>query len=70
MEHQDPIRCYSKVLFTLWENKADPPYSWRTIVGVLRAPIVGREDLTIEIETWLSPGHTNVANYMYVTLGC
>ena len=52
-EHRDPIRCYSKV-FTLWKNKADPPYTWRTIVGVLRAPIVGREDLAIEIETWLS----------------
>ena len=53
-EHQDPIRRYAKV-FTLWENKADPPYTWRTIVSVLRASIVGREDLAIEIETWLSP---------------
>ena len=51
-EHREPIRCYSKV-FTLWKNKTDPPYTWRTIVGVLRASIVGREDLAIEIETWL-----------------
>ena len=58
-EHQDaPIRCYSKV-FSLWKNKADPPYTWRTIVGVLRAPIVEREDLAIEIETWLSPKTAN-----------
>ena len=61
MEHQDPIRRYAKVV-TLWENKADPSYSWRTIVGVLRASIVGREHLAIEIETWLSPRHTNVAS--------
>ena len=53
-KHQDTIRRYSNV-FSLWENKADPPYTWRTIVGVLRAPIVGREDLAIEIETWLNP---------------
>ena len=52
-EHLDPIRRYAKV-FTLWENKADPLYTWRTIVGVLRAPIVGRVDLAIEIEKWLS----------------
>ena len=52
-EHRDPIRRYSNV-FTLWKNKADPPYTWRTIVGVLRASIVGREDLANEIETWLS----------------
>ena len=57
-EHRDAIRCYSNV-FTLWKNKADPPYTWRTIVGVLRAPIVGREDLAIEIETWLNPNTTN-----------
>ena len=57
-EHQDPIRRYAQV-FTLWENKADPPYTWRIIVGVLRAPIVGREDLAIEIETWLSPKTDN-----------
>ena len=60
--HQDPIRCYSKV-FTLWKNKTDPPYIWRTIVGVLRASIVGREDLAIEIETWLmSPNGPKTAS--------
>ena len=58
MEHRDPIRRYSNV-FSLWKNKADQPYTWRTIVGVLRAPIVERENLAIEIETWLNPNTAN-----------
>ena len=50
--HQDAIQCFSKV-FQLWQNQADPPFTWATIVGVLRSPIIKENSLAQEIEDWL-----------------
>ena len=50
--HQNPVRCYSTV-FSLWEKKADPPFTWATIVDALRSPIVGETKLASDIERWL-----------------
>ena len=50
--HQDAILCFSRV-FELWQNQADPPFTWTTIVGVLRSPIVQENSLAKEIEDWL-----------------
>ena len=51
--HQNPVRCYS-VMFYLWEKKADPPFTWATIVDALRSPIVGETKLASDIERWLN----------------
>ena len=50
--HLNAIHRFSRV-FKLWQNQADPPFTWSTIVGVLRSPIVGENSLAQEIEDWL-----------------
>ena len=52
-QQQDPILCYSEV-FTVWQKKADPPFTWATIVDTLKDPIVGEVKLAAEIEEWLT----------------
>ena len=56
-EEKNPILRYSEV-FSQWEKKADPgfPFSWRTILNVLRSPIVEENKLAMEIEEWLRTG--------------
>ena len=49
---QDPILCYSEV-FSLWKRRADPPFTWDTIVEALRAPAVEETRLAAEIVEWL-----------------
>ena len=53
LQQQDPILCYSEV-FTVWRKKADPPFTWATIVDTLKDPIVGEVKLAAEIEEWLT----------------
>ena len=50
--HQNPVLCYSEV-FSLWEKKADPPFTWATIVDALKSPVVGEMKLALDIEGWL-----------------
>ena len=50
--HQDAMNCYREV-FTLWENKCDPPFTWATIIDALRASSVGEDRLALELERWL-----------------
>ena len=50
--HQDAMDCYREV-FSLWENKCDPPFTWATIIDALRAPSVGEDRLASELERWL-----------------
>ena len=49
---QDAVHRFSKV-FKLWQDQADPPFTWLTIVRVLRSPIVRENSLAQEIEDWL-----------------
>lgn len=44
----DPIVCYSEV-FSLWQKRGEPPFTWATIVGTLKAPIVGENKLAADI---------------------
>ena len=38
--HKDPIQCYSEV-FSLWQNQANPPFTWNTItIEGLRSPTI------------------------------
>ena len=50
--HQNEMDCYREV-FTLWENKGDPPFTWVTIIDALRAPSVEENMLASELERWL-----------------
>ena len=44
---------YSEV-FSLWQMKADPPFTWATIIDTLRSPIVEENALAQEIEDWIT----------------
>ena len=54
-DEKDPILRYSKV-FSQWKRKADPKFlfNWRTILNVLRSPIIEENSLAKEIEEWLT----------------
>ena len=52
INHHDPIMCYADV-FNVWERKAEPPYTWATIIDALKSPIVGEIKLAQDIEMWL-----------------
>ena len=52
IKYSEPVRCYTEV-FRLWKNRAEPPYTWATIIGALKSPIVGEKRLAREIEEWL-----------------
>ena len=49
---QDAFECYCEV-FSLWQRKADPPFTWATIIDALRSPFVRENALAQEIEDWL-----------------
>ena len=50
----DPMKCYMDV-FSLWQNNADPPFTWMTIINALRAPMVGEMRLAQDLsELWLT----------------
>ena len=51
----DPMKCYSEV-FSLWQKQADCPFTWGTIIEVLRSPVVRENALAQEIEDWLRSG--------------
>ena len=52
INHTQPVRCYTEV-FRLWQNRAEPPFTWATIIDTLKSPIVGEKRLAMEIEEWL-----------------
>ena len=51
--NHNPINCFAEI-FDLWERQADLPYTWVTIIDVLRSPAVNENKLAFEVEHWLS----------------
>ena len=51
-KYKQAILCYAEV-FQLWKNKGDPPFTWGTIIDVLKAPSVGEAQLATELQEWL-----------------
>ena len=49
----DPMKCYMEV-FSLWQNKAERPFTWATIIDALKAPMVGEVKLAEDIKMWLT----------------
>ena len=45
----DIYRCHLQV-FRMWRNKGSPPYTWATIINVLRSKIVGEVRLADKLE--------------------
>ena len=48
----DPMKCFVDV-FSLWQNKAEQPFTWATIIEALKAPMVEEVRLAQDIEMWL-----------------
>lgn len=48
----DPMPCYMDV-FDKWQKRTTPPYTWDTIIWVLKNPVVEEMELATEIEKWL-----------------
>ena len=51
-ENPECLLCLMKVLHQ-WENNADPPYTWATIIEALKSPLMNEENLAKEVECWL-----------------
>ena len=45
----DPIACYRDV-FTQWKATTIYPYTWATVVKILKSNLIGRHDLAAEIK--------------------
>ena len=45
-------RCHQQV-FRMWRNNGSPPYTWATIIDVLRSKIIGEVRLADELELWV-----------------
>ena len=57
--HQSMVdyhRAFTEI-FGLWKRSGSPPYTWRTIIGVLRTASVGEVRLSEELTTWIAQGH-------------
>ena len=37
----------------MWQRRGDPPFTWATIIEVLKTPTVGENQLAKELEEWL-----------------
>ena len=53
MANQDHINSYADV-FSMWQKKGDPPFTWATIIEVLRADSVEEKQLANELKEWLT----------------
>lgn len=45
----EALDCYMEV-FDIWERRTIPPYTWATIIQVLRKPTVNKTDLAKQLE--------------------
>ena len=47
------VLCLERVV-ALWKDKADPPYTWATVIDALKSHIVGEKSVAQDVEMWLS----------------
>ena len=52
----DPLQCITSV-FKVWKKRATKPYTWSTVIEVLKAPAVDEIRLAKELTTKLSAAH-------------
>ena len=41
-------------IFHVWRRRGSPPYTWRTLTGVLRSASVGEVQLSKQLTSWLT----------------
>ena len=41
-------------IFNVWRSHRSPPYTWRTLIGVLRSPSVDEVLLSDELTSWIT----------------
>ena len=51
-QNQDGVLCLERVL-ALWKDKANPPYTWATVIDALKSPIVGEMSVAEDVKMWL-----------------
>ena len=44
-------------IFDVWRRRGSPPYTWRTLIDVLRSPSVGEVQLSVELTSWIKDPH-------------
>ena len=49
----DQQLCFMEV-FNHWKSKGSPPYTWSTIIDVLKTSSVGEEKVARDLEKWLN----------------
>ena len=52
-QNQDGVLCLERVL-ALWKDKANPQYTWATVIDALKSPIVREKSVAEDVEIWLS----------------
>ena len=63
-QHQDlegHHRAFGKV-FDAWRRCGSPPYSWRTLIGVLRSASVGEVRLSEQLTSWITHSGMSLNN--------
>ena len=41
-------------IFDMWRRRRSPPYTWRTLTGVLRSASVGEVQLSDQLTSWIT----------------
>ena len=55
-QHQS-LECYQRAfgeIFGEWRRHGSPPYTWRTLIGVLRSASVGEVLLSEQLTSWIT----------------
>ena len=48
----DHLKAFREI-FVMWRKRGSPPYTWRTIIGVLRSANVGEVLLSEQLNSWI-----------------
>ena len=49
---EDYYKAFNEV-FGVWKKRGSPPYTWETLIGVLKTESVGEVSLADELTTWI-----------------
>ena len=49
-------------IFDVWRRRGSPPYTWRTLIGVLSSAIVGEVQLSGQLTSWITQGPPKIVS--------
>ena len=61
---EDHHRKVFDEMFGVWRRHGSPPYTWKTIIGVLKCASVGEVLLSEDLTSWIS-GDPSLLRYKY-----